>query len=659
MLLGGLVAVLAEERVSTLSTTPSTGMPLADRICAAALALALPIALGSLPYFAFGYWSKAELLPILLHVSGAVGTLGLLIGMASGKGNARTALWHPQVLVVALLAGWTVLALPFVDLPLLSLAGTVQSGFGGLWFFDFAVLIACALAVKPYPGMWIGLRWWAIALTLVLAGLKFYDWLSTPESLLIYVAAYYGWIGLALAAAVSFDRPRRWPWALPVAGAVATMAVVLSSLSMAATALLITGAAFVTVGWLGRKQKIVAALTASRAAAVVLVGAAALLPYALLRWIPALGQVESLRDRQLLQKMIHAALGEQSVVGWLFGNGWGRTQDAFHGHLDVTGEVLWRPTWIFLESDYFHAHNWMLETLFAAGLPGMLLSLAALLAIPLFAAPERRTVAIALAMALAAMNAMWFPLAISLPFAALAIAAISPRTTRLMPAPRAGMAVLGLVLVLQLGFAAAQSAFIHNVQAFRDGRLDSFPTDPRGSDLTASEIIRDDMNVLADAKGDDPKARPRALAMVRHLAQRVPDSTSPHFLVTAANVMSRIYGGSDLFWLASGIADGKALWRTIIDRLLVVAPHRTDAMIPYLTYHAVTGGLAETARLTKAITSRSPGDPVGLYFSGLLLVLEPSPEAKRRGIEFLRASQAAGIERFMPLDPAVQRLIAG
>lgn len=632
-------------------------MPAADRLCAAALALALPIAFGSLPIFAFGYWSKAEILPILLHVTAALGSLGLLIGVASGKGNARGALWHPQVLAVAVLAVWTVLALPVVDLPLLSLAGTVQSGFGGLWFFDFAVLIACALTVKPYRRWWIGLQWWACALTLALAGLKLHDWLYPSRHLLIYVAAYYGWIGLALAAIIGCDRPRRWSWALSIVGAVAAISVVLCSLSMAAMALLAAGVALVAVGWLGRKRTWVAALTASRGAAVVLVGMAAFLPYALLRWVPALGQVESLRDRQLLQKMIHAALGEQSMAAWLFGNGWGRVQDAYHAHLGASGEVLWRPTWIFLESDYFHAHNWMLESLFATGLPGMLLSFAGVLAIPLFAAPERRTIAIALATALATMNALWFPLAISLPFAALAIAAISAPTARLMPAPRAGIAALGLVLVMQLGFAATQSVFIHNVEAFRAGRLADFPRDPRGSDLTASGVIRDDMAALAQAQHLAPDAKSRGDAMIRHLAQRLPDSTSSHFLVTATNVLTRIYGSGELPGLAPGVPGGKALWRGTVDRLLTVAPHRTDAVIPYLTHHAIIGELAETSRVTKGIRARAPEDPVGLYFAGLLLVLEPAPAAKRQGIQFLQAAKAAGIERFMPLDPAVQKII--
>lgn len=636
------------------STNRPARLPPADRVCVAALALALPLALGSLP--AFGYWEKAELLPILLHLAGALGAFGLIAGQVSGSGAARAALRHPQVLVVAVPAGWALLSAPFVELPLLSLAGTVQSGFGALWFFDLAVLVACGLVARHHAGTWTGLRWWATAVALILAALKFHDWLR-DEHLLIYVAAYYGWIGLALAASLPCDRPRRFPWALPVTGMIAAAALALVSLSATVMALLIIGAAFVAIGWLGRERTLLVALTASRGAAIALVGGAALLPYALLRWIPALGQWESLRDRQLLQRMMHAALNEQSVAGWLVGNGWGRTQDAFHAHLDVTGENLWRPTWIFLQSDYFHAHNWMLETLFAAGLPGMMMSFAAILAIPLFAAPERRIVATAFATALAAIGSLWFPLAVSVPFIALAIASVSHQAVRHPLPTRPVVTALALGALLQIGMVHVQTGFIRDVEAFRAGRLATFPSDPRGSDLTASEVIRDDMNTLAEAKTRKPEDLPRALAMVDHLAQRVPDSTSSHFLVTAVNVMTRIYGSGDLFWLAPHLGHGKEFWRIAVERVLAVAPRRTDSLISYLTHHAMTGDLAETARVTKAILTKSPNDPVGLYFAGLLLVLDPSPEAKRLGIEKLRASADAGIERFMPLDQTVKDLI--
>lgn len=623
---------------------------LAGPLCFAAMALALPLALVSL--FPFGYWERAELLPIGLHATAALGALGLALGLAAGVPAARGALGHPLVAVLALLPAWSILALPFVDRPALSLAGTIQSGFGILWALDLVVLTACALALRDHARLWNALLWWAAAVTLVIAGFKLHDRLAPDQDhLLVYVAAYYGWIAV-LATAIGTGGGRK----LGLALAFAAVAVAAAADSATAALLLPAGAAYVVLS----RLRPFARLAASRPVFLGIVAVAALLPYALLRWIPALGAAsESLRDRQLLQRMMHAALGDQGGAAWLFGHGWGGTQDAFHTFLNVTGERLWQPTWIFLQSDYFHAHNWLLETLYAAGLPGLVLVMAGFLAIPLCAAPERRATATVLAAALAAIASVWFHLALSVPFVALALAAQCRPAARALPAPRAILAALVVVAGLQVGFAALQAGYVHEVAAFRAGHRTAFPADPRGSDLTASEVIRDDMLKLAAARAADPAAEPRALAMVDHLRGRIPDSTSSHFLVTAVNTLTLVYGSGDLFWLAPRIGDGKTLWRAALDRLLAVAPGRTDVAIPYLTHHAILGNLAEVSRVTERILARDPRDAVGLYFTGLLLTLDPAPERKRAGIDRLRASVSAGIERFMPLDPRLRPLIDG
>lgn len=627
-------------------------------LCAAALMLALPLSLGSLPAFSLGYWEKAESLQIWLHLSAALGCLGLIGGLLSGDQDTRAAASHPLVLITGALGAWALLCAPLVELPWLSVTGTVQSGYGALWFLDLAILTACAIRTRTSTPAWTALCWWAAGTTMVIAGLKFYDGWRGPGHLLVYVAAYYGWIGIALAATIEVKGTGRTRWLLPAASAIAAVAVVAASRSATAVILLAGGAAFVAIAWFGRRNARVAWLTNSNAAAATLIGLAAVLPYCLLRWVPALGAMESLRDRQLLQRMMHAALSEQSPVAWLVGNGWGRTQDAFHAHLAVTGENLWRPTWIFLESDYFHSHNWLLETLYAAGIPGVVLALAGFLAIARFAAPGRRGVAIALAVALAAFSALWFQLAVSVPFIALALASVqSPAKPRLV-AIRPAALIVATLAALQVGWAALHFDFARDVTAFRAGRLAAFPEDPRGSDLTASEVIRDDLHAFSLLKAANPEARSRVLAMFDYLSRHAPNSVSSHFIVTAANSYTRIYGSGDLSWLAADLAEGKAMWGKAADRLLVIAPGRSDALIPYLSYHAVTGALGETARITEKLLSTSAREPVGLYFAGLLLVLEPSADAKRQGIEKLRASKAAGIERFMPLDKVVLELIA-
>ena len=320
--------------------------------------------------------------------------------------------------------------------------------------------------------------------------------------------------------------------------------------------------------------------------------------------------------------------------------------------------MLWQTSWSILCRDYFHAHNWMLETLYATGLPGLLLGTAALVALPLFAAPERRAVATALAATLAVVNAIWFPLAPFLPFLALATAAVSdPQAFRRTVPWRAALAVLALAAAVECAISLRQTRFIAQVADFRAGRLAELPADPRGSDLTASEILRDDTQNLAAGAMDREAGTALALAMIRYVDERVDSTTDSHFLTTALNLMARIYMVGDLFFLAPHLPEGEDLWRRLADRLMVVAPRRTDPLIAYLTHQSMLGRLDETRRITEAIIARSPHDAVGLYFSGLLLVLDPAPEVKRQGLAKLRESVRAGIERFMPLDPALAKLI--
>jgi hypothetical protein len=253
---------------------------------------------------------------------------------------------------------------------------------------------------------------------------------------------------------------------------------------------------------------------------------------------------------------------------------------------------------------------------------------------------------------------MWFFIAVSLPFIAMGMAAVAGERRPPRPRPVIPVAVvLALLATAQLAFAALQFDYSRQISRFRQGLRETLPQDFRASDITASGVIRDGMLELAEGNADKAQGLTRARAYLAYLRSHVPTSRDNQFLVTASNVFAQIYSTGQLAWLAPELPDGKALWKTAIDRLLAIAPDRTDVVIPYLTTQAVAGDLAETARVVRQIRNRSPSDPVGLYFAGLLLVLEPSLESKRQGIAYIRQSAAAGIERFMPLDDTVKKLI--
>ncbi len=628
------------------------------------LMLAIPIALGSLPPFRFGYWDKAEPMVVWLHLCGGLGSLALAGCAWKHPRLTVPYLTHPYVIAPLAVTLWSVLAAPFAPLSLLSLMGVPQSGLGALWFLDIAVLLACALIVRDCRLAWKLVCWEAAVVTLAVAAIKLVDHnkYDLANTLLLYVEAYYGWLGVTLPVLVC-----PWPWARKDWPLVATILVaslfsVYTSHSLTARALLGGGAAFVLAARFIPLTQITK-LTSSRYATTGLVAVVALIPPVILRILDGIVGSDSLRDRIHLQDMMVAAMTQSP--SWVFGHGWGRVQDAFHANLNVTGESLWQPTWIFLSSDYFSSHNWLLDAAHAIGLPGAILQLAGFVVLPLYASPKARPVATALAMAYALIGAVWFQLSFSLPFFVLGMAVVAQPAGKGIALPKR-LPWLALVLLasIQIGVASVLTDFglaigtVRRENAMGAPTLHPWPTDPRGSDLEATEVLRDAFGDLAKAGRPRPEMVPAARAMFATLAARIPETGTVQTITTGLGVMSTIHFSRELAWLEPELPGSQDLWRSWLDRLLALAPGRTDQAIPYLTYRATLGDLTSVADIVASILRHNPNDPVGLYFRGLVQVLNPDPSTKRLGIASLKASAAAGIERFMPLDPVVRQLIA-
>jgi O-antigen ligase len=629
-----------------------------------ALALALPSALASLPPFRFGYWDKAEPIVVWLHVCGGIGALGLAAGGFAGGGRLRRALAHPYVLAALGPAVWSLAVAPFVPSPLLQIAGVPQSGLGVLWFLDLAVLIACGLAVREDRLLWRLLVVEAILAVLAVSGIKLVDRYGriVEGGILLYVPSYYGWPGVVLPVIAGCWQWRRRDWPLATAALATALVSVFASFSLTAWGLLI-GGGVLTVAGRCDSDKLPARLSGNRLLALAAVSGVALLIPLLLRVLDSQIDSASLRDRIHLQDMVLAAL--RADPAWLLGHGWGRVQDAFHAHLNVTGEVLWRPTWIFLSSDYFSAHNWLLDTLHATGLPGVILQLAIFLAVPWYAARPARAAATALSVALGLILGVWFMVAFSLPFFALAMAAVAGPAEKRLSGKSALAVAAGLLLVAALQFATAAGLidFGRKVSAvrqdFRQGLASArpWPADPRGSDLEVVEGIRDAFGELARAGGPKPEALPAVRAMFDVLRQRIPETGTVQAPIIGLGILSYIHFSRELAWLEPELADSRALWRPWLERLLVLAPGRSDQAVAYLTDRAVAGDLATVTAFSSRLLASDAGDPVGLYFRGLAQVLSADPAVKRAGIESFRAARAAGIERFLPMDPAILALL--
>lgn len=629
---------------------------------AAALALALLLPLSSLSPFGFGYWEKAEPMVFWFHATGALASLAIIANLLYRPEATWAVLRHPFLVLPLSLALWSCLTAPFAALPMLSLLGAPQSSFGALWFIDLAALIGCAALVVDQRRLWSGLVTLAILVTLVVAGLKAWDW-ATNSVLLIAVAAYYGWIGLAL---IPASLPLWASRAGRISGWIALAAsimVAIASKSITVGAAMGFGLMLVGAGTLVRRR--LGRELLPRPTATALVACGALLPLPLLQFIPALRHIESLRDRFLLQRMIGASLAD-TPFAWLVGKGWGHTQNGFAAYLTASGESLWNSDWIFLRSDYFHSHNWITEVVHSVGVPGGLLYLAMFLAIPWCASPRSRLIATAFATAYAFNHSLWFQLSLSLPMVAMALAALMPPPfPRAIPIHRFIPALtIGLLATAQLLAAAALLSSGLAIGAAqkdlaKDGSLlRQLPVDFRGSDLAIAEVLRDWMWGLTTQSSDTPPSGNSVAAILDFLTARIPHTKTVLLTVVANQVMTQGMVINQPPWLHPLVEARQNSWQGWTEQSLQLAPDRSDLAIGFMTSAAVQGQSSLTEAMTLNILRRNPDDPVGLYFSGLVAVLRPSPEEKARGVALLHRSVDQGLDRYMPIDPQIKALLA-
>lgn len=632
---------------------------LARRTLLLSLLLGLALPLASLPPLRLGYWESAEPLVIGFHVCAGLAALGLGLAALHSSRQVATAFCNPIVILPLALGGFSLLVAPLTQMPWLSALGPPQSGQGALWYLEFGTLIAAARVVRA-NGAWAALQRVAVVVVLAVAAIKGFDWWWERQGgthLLIWVAAYYAWLGLVLPA-FTHDAGSVWRRL----GWVAAIAVLLAGRSAAAAlGAALAAAMIVALALAGDRPW---PRRAAMAVPLITLASAPLLLFGL----PGVGTIASLADRRSLLMMVGTALESWQPGTWLTGTGWGRTQDTFHANLASSGQVLWDNSWIFMSSDYFHSHNALAEALLATGLPGLLLAAAWFPAIIGGAEQGKRNLAAAMATALAVLSSLWFQLVLSLPLTALALAALAP------PLPAAGESgarrKLGAALcctaalafvwvgVLLYGYARHLTAVRSDLMTWSPAPR-PFPADPRGSDLAAAEMIRDAfwrLETVTSPSARD-KAHPAARMMVDHLIDRMPATTTILLAETALSWQAQVQFSGGLGWLAGKLPDAEAQWAPWLDRTLAMAPARTDLAIPYLTRLAVNEKMGELHARATNILRTVPHDPVGLYFHGLLTVQHADPTVKRQGLDALRASVSAGIERLMPLDPNLRPLL--
>ena len=632
------------------------------RMIAVLLVAGLMLPFASLPPFALGYWDKAEPLVVGLYLCSALAAFALAIQAARQPQWLWSCCRHPTVLIPLVIGVLGCLVAPHSELPVLSILGAPQSGSGALWSLEFWILIVLGRHVSARPQMVRGAASVAVAATVGLAILKAWDWYGEATglpNLLIWVSAYYAWCVPAMVLMVADPACRMTRTTRLIACMAALCLVIVSRSATAFVMIAVGGACWAlfrrAMGRGGSEGGL--RLSASGIAVGALVA-----PLLLELYCPAVRQIASIDDRYRLVLMVTKAVGAGDWQTGLFGFGWGRVEDAYQKFLNASGMRIWDGQWIFLRSDYFHAHNGVLEALHGAGAVGALLTAAFFASIPLCVRRDRLPLAAAYAIAYGGLTGLWFPLALSLPAMALSLGiligpvVVSPVSRRL---PGLG----GALVLVGVGFLAAAGLEIHAGLSQDGGRSALLRgqdlericfSSPRGDDLALAAMFRDAL-VSYETVGSEDQRRPAmdAIAAIHAcLVRKIPLSPTPLLAVTGLSLMAQVHLTESLGWAAAVVSDER--WEEWLNRALALAPDRSDLAIPFLTHQAVGGHGDVVRRIVGDLLSHAPDDAVGLYFLGLVQVQSGNTAL---GLDRLRESVDHGIERFMPLDPQIRAIL--
>ena len=670
-------------------------------LCGAGCAVSPLVVFLAMPPFYSGIWVQVETVVVALHIISAMAGFGLLLLAVSGSKEAKRAVTHPFAVLPLLAAAWTAALLPFIDQPSLSWFGAPELRMGGLAMLDLAVLTAAAIAVRQRRVVWRVVVCSAVVATLgtllspfanafaAIAGTTFtYGREVSPYFFSDYRAFYAVFIAVLI---IGLDVPyRKIAWAAALLlGAV----VLYASHNKAAIgySAVIIPAVFLfrrMVGDDGAFRKLGA-------------WAAGLAPVALTGLIYAVGMavlagaksgdplartliegVPTLWSRSLMTDLVLESFAD-APRSLLTGLGWGHFGETLLRHLNEMPVRLYivsigskdLPFWDAVIRFDFHSHNVFVESLMAGGGIGLILSLAYMAAIPLFARDDGIALAIAFALVLGAVGTFWFQMPVSVPLMALAVASLAGARTISLPLrvrPVLIVVFCGIGPITQLTGAFAGIAMAE--QGGMETRANNTPPTETASPspdcrpFTAATGIGDAHlgwllqnyvgRLSAPLQNGEALSEPQVARLARYLCatdRRLSESRSLRLFVATLNERATLVFQFDRPEIAAILAPYLENWGERMERLLELAPRRTDLATAYMNWLLAQGREEELLRFAERLLSVNPQDPVGLWFSGTVLLARPERAAE--GLSRMRRSLEMGIRKFMPIEGKILEAI--
>lgn len=644
---------------------------IADGLALGTVIALLAAPLAALQPFEWGGWRLTSGSILLMYLGGALSAAALLAATCL-PGNAK---WQtvPARPVLAVAAGGLFLAAGGVagallaEFPLLSIAGTYQSGLGILWFLHFALAVLF-FGVFDRDAAWQARLDRAMLLSLCAVGVTLGIDLLMPNIVLLLPGgdsyAYLGAAGIAYSFAGAGLTGRMNRLILPV-----SLILVAISGNMAAwgiTAVLGTGIVVTRF-----RPSVLSGLAIFRRPlpALILLLATIIGPACAFHVLPQDVLPASLQSRVHIYDLSFAVLAEASATEWLFGIGWGHVQSAYYANLLAAEYPIYLQEWDFLWRDIFHSHNGALEALLATGLVGLAVHCAVFwLAIRHVARIGRAALWFLLLFYLV-MAGLWFEFSFALPFLALAavrcLFCVGTEPMPDVPAPSvagpawygglvAAILVFSVALVRLGPFEAAVAGhkfdtLVENPQT--SIRLETFPRDPRGTHFVESIVLRElwrKRDRLRESRGwsDDSTL---ALALLDRAESVLADIDASPMLLVGLSVLNDLayYKGEAMQRLALQRVD---LWERLVRRHWELEPKRSDVSVGYFELLKRAGAFDRLQTLTEERLRVAPNDPVAIFYGALASLhrvpAEQNPEAMR---SILRAIDL-GLRLILPIE---------
>jgi hypothetical protein len=366
-------------------------------------------------------------------------------------------------------------------------------------------------------------------------------------------------------------------------------------------------------------------------------------------------------------------VGAQSLIDapWrlLVGEGWGHYNEALLANLSIVQGRLHEfigPSqvyWDALRRADFHSHNQYFEALLSSGIAAAGLMIAYGAATVFTAPAERRRLALFVTLLLVTLQSFWFQMPHTLPVMAIAMVILVGSdvdngrvVARHWAMPAAGLAafailaVSGTLMGIGSNNIARERAAIDRI--VRTGGKESFD---RRFAAGLREVYDTTLIQHVYASTPDEKSA-RGLDILNMYVAAATEEGGPKSLklaVSTTNILSGITFTRPLYRERFGPPDAE--FRAAVEDLVRRAPRRSDLAIPYFNHLMAAGRETEALDLANLILARRVDDPVGLWFSGIVLLGKEATSPA--GMKNLRRSLTFGIRNLMPVDADLVRAI--